>query len=282
MVMKTTRVNRGAFTLTELMVVIVIIGVLMALLVPAVLKSREQARVAAAKVKMNSMGVAIDSFHRDFGFYLRTDRAFNPTTGRFDDGELYGDFGYSEALVQCLTNKWSKGTGDAANVGVSVGGANKIIGNAPVSTGPYMEVKAEDLADRDADGFPELVDEWQSAYIFVSNADYLGSDGVSYNAGAAMWTDGNGNGIIDPGEFEHYQRFKYQLISLGPDGWTAGLDITPRPAGYRYHIITLAGNAMPPNDPGLVGTDTVLANPVVDAAKGHPTGTADDINNWTK
>lgn len=281
--MKTSRVNRGAFTLTELMVVIVIIGVLMALLLPAVLKGRERARVAAAKAKMNSLGVAIDSFHRDFGFYPRTDRAFNPSSGTFDDGELYGDFGYGEALVQCLANKWSKGSGDAANVGVSIGGANKLIGNAPISAGPYMDVKAEDLSDKDGDGFPELNDEWQNAYIFIPNSDYLGSDGVSYNAGAAAWTDGNGNGVIDQGEFEHYQRFKYQLISLGPDGWTPGLDITPKlPAGYRYHNITLAGNVMPPNNPALVGTDAVLANPVIDPAKGHPTGTADDINNWTK
>lgn len=278
--MKTGRTDSRGFTLTELMAVIVIIGVLMALLLPAVSRARERSRIALAKAKMNSISVAIDTFYRDFGYYPPTASAFNPASGRFD-GDPYGDFGYCEALVQCLCNRFSKGVGDlpvAPNL--SLRGYNRLIGMAPVTAGPYLDVKAEDIIDKDNDGFPELGDAWGNPYIFVPGSDYVQADGTSYNAGATTWNDANGNSVIDPGEFQHYQRFKFQLISLGPDGWTPGLNPARRPQGYRYFNVTIAGNPQPGWDPALVGTDTDLSSPAVDAANGHPDGTADDINNW--
>ncbi len=284
---KTARTR--AFTLAELTVVIVIIGVLVALLLPAIIKGRANAVVATTKTKMNGIAMAIDQFNTDFGFYPPTDRAFNPATGAFD-GLPYGDYGYSEALVQCLCNKFTKGVGDTAeNIsGFQVyRGTAKVMGGAPVTTTPYLEIKPEDLADKDSDGFPELVDSWGNAYIFVPKADYiLASTGVDYNAGALLKNADGSN--PDPSRLttdtpplnDPQQRFKYQLISLGPDGWTPGLDPAVGGGGYKYWDITLTGNPYPAFNPALVGTDTNMVAPVIDAALFHPDGTADDINNW--
>ena len=79
------RKSRG-FTLLELMVVIVIIGVLAALIAPQVLSRVGQAKVTAAQTDINTLMNALKIYKLDNGRYPGTDQGLlalvtKPTTG---------------------------------------------------------------------------------------------------------------------------------------------------------------------------------------------------------
>ncbi|WP_066268498.1 type II secretion system major pseudopilin GspG [Hydrogenophaga palleronii] len=74
------RLRRGAqrgFTLIELMVVLVIIGVLAALIVPNVLDRADDARVTAAKTDVNNLMQALKLYRLDNQRYPSTEQGLN-------------------------------------------------------------------------------------------------------------------------------------------------------------------------------------------------------------
>jgi general secretion pathway protein G len=60
---------RQAFTLIELLLVLVILGILAAIVVPKFSGRTEQARVTAAQAQIATFGTALDAFEVDTGFY---------------------------------------------------------------------------------------------------------------------------------------------------------------------------------------------------------------------
>lgn len=75
------------FTLIELMVVIVILGVLAGLIVPQFMDEPQKARVVKAKMQMESISTSLKKFYIDNGFYPATEQGLEalvkkPATGR--------------------------------------------------------------------------------------------------------------------------------------------------------------------------------------------------------
>lgn len=64
--------DRGGFTLVELMVVIVILGILAAIVGQKVMKNPDKARVKAARIQIEILGAALDQFALDTGSYPTT------------------------------------------------------------------------------------------------------------------------------------------------------------------------------------------------------------------
>jgi general secretion pathway protein G len=65
--------SRSAFTLIELLLVLVILGVLAAVVVPKFTSRGEDARKQAAKTTIEQMGLSLDMFETDNGRYPTTE-----------------------------------------------------------------------------------------------------------------------------------------------------------------------------------------------------------------
>lgn len=80
------RLNVHGFTLIELMVVIVILGILAGLIIPRIMGRPEEARRMKARVQMESMETALRLYKLDSGAYPSTEQGLqalieSPTVG---------------------------------------------------------------------------------------------------------------------------------------------------------------------------------------------------------
>lgn len=66
--------SQGGFTLIEVMVVVVILGIMAALVVPNIVGKQDQAMVVAAKSDINALANALDMYRLDNNVYPSTEQ----------------------------------------------------------------------------------------------------------------------------------------------------------------------------------------------------------------
>ena len=91
------------FTLLELMIVIVILGILGAVVAPRLMDEPDKARVTQAKLQIENFSTAIKKFYLDNGFYPSTDQGLEalvekPISGR--SARNYPENGYIAKIPQ--------------------------------------------------------------------------------------------------------------------------------------------------------------------------------------
>jgi len=69
-----SRKYASGFTLIEIMVVVVILGILGALIVPNVISRPDEAKVTAARADVQAIGNSLELYRLDNGFYPSTDQ----------------------------------------------------------------------------------------------------------------------------------------------------------------------------------------------------------------
>ncbi len=249
----TPRPARAAFTLVEILIVIAILGILAALILPAVNNARLTAQYAQVNADMQTIGAAITAFKTRFGVEPPssivicenpTDWAdeavsrrrikqiwpqFNFALAREFNGDTSGSPGFqsdkipldgSECLVFFLAGMADSSSG--AMRGFSKNPANPLVVDNGTRDGPFLEIDGGlpsgtptgRLVDADGDGAPELLDTLPS-----QTRPYLY---FSSYGGAGYVAGDNGSGrspyFRDGGGTDPYQADGYQLISPGMDG----------------------------------------------------------------
>jgi general secretion pathway protein G len=95
---------KKGFTMIELMIVVVILGILAAIVVPRFIGREEEARVTAARVQISNFETALDMFRLDNGFYPSTEQGLSslveePSSGREPRG-------WKQYLARIPTDPW--------------------------------------------------------------------------------------------------------------------------------------------------------------------------------
>ena len=98
--------RQGGFTLIEILVVVVIVGILGAIIVPNLLGRPDQARVTAAESDIRSLAVALDMYRLDNFVYPSTEQGLDALVTRpagFPEPKNYSPDGYLKSVP---TDPW--------------------------------------------------------------------------------------------------------------------------------------------------------------------------------
>jgi general secretion pathway protein G len=87
--------NQKGFTLIEIMVVVVILGILATIVLTNVMGREDEARINAAKTQIRNLEGALDGFKLDNGFYPTTDQGLEALIKKPEAGRI--------------PNKWKEG-----------------------------------------------------------------------------------------------------------------------------------------------------------------------------
>jgi prepilin-type N-terminal cleavage/methylation domain-containing protein len=301
------RTRNKAFTLVELLTVIGIISLLLSLALPALNEARVRAREVGNKASLHSIGVAIESFANDMGYYPESNR-INPNTNEkcrlnlvdnpdnepiivVDDEPDQGAHTLFEALFGLDKQGFQKdhyyqNDGDGYPVAPTRGG---ILAETK-RWGPYLELESVDLGEmRDAHPNGDKFDPGgvNMNPVFVDTLDKKAPKAVLYYRARAskrlLWpADGN---YPDDSIYDYDDN-----INITQDKYTGSSD-------YMYPQIAIDEDFYRfiwDNRTGVGTTeDDMFRSPsarpykkdsfiLINAGRDHQYGTADDLCNFQK
>jgi len=170
---------KKAFTLLELLVVIAIMSVLAGLLLPALGKASQKARITKCMTTIISLKSALEMYQVDWGVYPQS----ADSSGNQNNGNSQDTMGPECNLVDCLQATTAKG-------------------------GPYMEFNAGDIDDNNGTALPVLLDPWKQAYVYVARK--------YYDSASSQWEDVASDGPFHP-DTGSPENNSFNIYSLGPD-----------------------------------------------------------------
>lgn len=99
--------SRAGFTLIELMVVIVILGVLAGLIVPRLTDKPDKARVVKAKMQIENLAMAVKQFKIDNGFYPSTEQGLQALVEKPSVGKTPRNYPQKGYVSQIPKDPWN-------------------------------------------------------------------------------------------------------------------------------------------------------------------------------
>ena len=200
--MKNKRKASQGFTLVELLVVISIIGLLMALLLPAVQKVRTLGLVTKTTAQLNQIAVACAQFKADTGFYPPDNAAdaakvLQAMYPRSFTATTYSGGGALTNPNQFLVHFLQGPTGNGWAIDTAVAAAS-----ATTRKGPWMQFQASEL-----NGSNQVIDVWGKPLQYRASGTG-GAYGSTPTNGIPAYVDGGSKAFNLGG---------VQVVSSGPD-----------------------------------------------------------------
>lgn len=202
--MRTRRgLERGAFTLVEMLVVIAIISILAGLVLTGVLRGRQSGFERATQAEIQMLCARIEAFKNSFGYYPPSSLAvLKVKTNGVNDG--------NESLFAFLTSRkrggpfaddlredrWANADGDS------------------LSPEDLKKVVKELDWIRGNDQLLEYVDLWGNPFVYLLSSDYGKKLKCQAPGGEVFEVEAQKN----PATGTYCAPTTYQLWSLGPDG----------------------------------------------------------------
>jgi general secretion pathway protein G len=100
--------NQRGFTLIEIMVVVVILGILAAIVVPRLLDRPDEAKITKAKVDIKSIEEALGLFKLDNGFFPSTEQGLKALVTKPEVGQIPAKFPAGGYLKKAPLDPWGK------------------------------------------------------------------------------------------------------------------------------------------------------------------------------